>query len=34
MDNVQFDTAVVSVIRAVIATLEKTQSQADEEGAE
>ena len=34
VDNVQFDTAVVSVIRAVIATLEKTQAQAVEEGAE
>jgi 2-phosphoglycerate kinase len=34
VDNVQFDTAVVAVIRAVIATLEKTQAHADEEGAE
>ena len=34
VDNVQFDTAVVAVIRAVIATLEKTLPQRDEEGSE
>ena len=33
VDNVQFDTAVVAVIRAVIATLEKTLPQRDLEGA-
>jgi 2-phosphoglycerate kinase len=34
IDNVHFDTAVVSVIRAVISTLEKTQVRAEDEGAE